>query len=128
MPEKVSATFPFRIVSPNVQEHWTKRHKRNKKQALILWGWWNGLGTKPQPPCIVTITRIAPKSFDDDNMTSAAKGLRDILADLLRPGFAPGQADGKVSGISWVYTQEKGLPKQYLLRIEITPSINHLVS
>ena len=71
------------------------------------------------PPCIVTITRVSSREYDLDNMIGGCKGLRDTLGDLLRPGMAPGQADGKGSGITWEYKQEKGEPKQYAVRIEI---------
>ena len=120
MPQ-VSATFPFRIVSPNVKEHWTKSSKRKGQQAGFLKRWWRNLKVedKMSPPCTVTITRISSREYDHDNLIGACKGLRDSIADLLRPGMAPGQADGKGSGITWEYKQEKGEPKQYAVRIEI---------
>jgi len=74
---------------------------------------------KPAPPCTVTLTRIAPREFDFTNLVGSCKGLEDIIADLLRPGMAPGRADGKGSGIQFEFKQEKGEPKQYAIRIEI---------
>jgi len=125
----LSATFPFKLISPNVQEHWTAKHKRNRKHAMLLKFWWNNLkdGDKMSPPCTVTIIRIAPRAWDDDNLVTAAKNFRDAIGDLLRPGMAPGQADGKGSGITWEYKQEKGEPKQYAVRIEIITTIDPML-
>ena len=65
------------------------------------------LKDKPTLPCLVTITRISPRSYDHDNFVASAKGLRDILSDLVIPGLAPGQADADPR-ITWHYKQEKG--------------------
>ena len=105
---------PIKLPSPNKPEHWTQRHKRNRKLKLLLHSEFNKLKKRPSLPCKVTITRIAPRPYDYDNFVYACKGLRDILADLLIPNLAPGQADANPS-ITWIYTQEKK-SKSYLIR------------
>ena len=115
----VSANFPFRLVSPNVQEHWSKRHRRNKKQAAVLKAWWTTLKEKPAPPCLVCLTRYATREMDLDNFIFSAKGIRDILGSLLLPGLAPGQADNKKHGIKFEYEQKKGATKTHSLKIDI---------
>lgn len=118
--QQVTMTLPFRLVSPNVQEHWSKRHKRNKKQALIIKAKFNALPFKISPPCLVSLIRVAPRAMDQDNLIAAFKGIRDSISALLNPGHAPGQADGQDSGIEWKYSQEKGAPRLNMVRIEIT--------
>jgi hypothetical protein len=51
----------------------------------------------------VTITRIAPRELDSDNLASCAKGIRDGVADALR-------VDDGDERIRWTYKQERGKP------------------
>lgn len=111
-------TIPIKLVSPNVMEHWRVKHQRNKMIACVLKAKWKSEDIKIEPPCIVTLTRQASRLFDEDNLVFAFKSIRDSLSSLLRPGYAPGQADGKASGITWVYQQEK-VPKVNQVRIQI---------
>jgi hypothetical protein len=46
------------------------------------------------------------------------KHCRDVVADLLVPGKAFGQADSD-SRITWQYEQKKGGTKEYALEVEI---------
>jgi hypothetical protein len=59
----------------------------------------------------VTIVRVAPKFFDDDNYVSACKWLRDGVAK----GF--GVPDNHRL-INFYYEQAHGKPKEYEMRIE----------
>lgn len=113
-------TFPIKLVSPNRYQHWSKRNNTNKALRLILQAWWNRQKQVPKPPCTVSIIRVASRKLDNDNFVASAKSLRDILSDLLVPGLAPGQADNEKHGIIWVYGQERGAPKEYAVRIEIS--------
>ena len=61
---------------------------------------------------IITLTRIAPRSLDTDNLARSFKGIRDGIADAL------GIDDGS-KRLTWNYAQEKGPPKRYAVRIEI---------
>lgn len=67
----------------NSREHWRARSKRVKAEreavALLL----NGK-EKPQLPCIVTLTRLAPSNgLDDDNLAGSLKAVRDQVAQWL---------------------------------------------
>jgi hypothetical protein len=108
---------PLTIVSEsNLWENrWQKSARRKKytekvQQALK--------GHKIPLPCEVTLTRIAPRSLDDDNLVSAMKKIRDLVADHIIPGLAPGRADGDPR-ITWKYAQERGKPGEYGLKIEV---------
>jgi hypothetical protein len=60
----------------------------------------------------VTITRVAVRELDDDNMAAAAKGIRDGIADGM------GLAGDRHEGLKWVYKQEKGKPSAVRIEIE----------
>jgi hypothetical protein len=47
------------------------------------------------------MTRVAPRSLDDDNLRGALKGHRDSLAATLR-------VDDKTPLVEWRYLQRKG--------------------
>ena len=58
----------------------------------------------------VTITRIAPRFFDDDNFVSSCKPLRDGISDA----FSLKDNDPR---ISFSYGQVHGKPRQYAVRV-----------
>lgn len=63
-------------------------------------------------PLVVTLTRIAPRSLDSDNLASAAKACRDGISDAL------GIDDG-AKGLTWLYAQRKGKPHEVALEVRI---------
>lgn len=103
-------TLPLRIEScANLREHWAKRAKRAKEHRLAA------LAVPKQVlPCTVTITRVAPRALDDDNLQGGCKALRDGIADRL------GVKDND-DRVVWRYSQEKGKPKEYAVRVTLTP-------
>lgn len=103
-----STILPLRIEScANLREHWAKRAKRAKAHRTAA------LAIPKHPlPCTVTITRIAPRRLDDDNLAGGCKALRDGIADRL------GVADNDPR-VQWHYAQEKGKPKEYAVRVSI---------
>lgn len=115
--------IPIRIVSEaNLREHWSKRHKRHKNQKALVHSLWNTAIQKDiNLPAEITLTRIAPRALDPDNLASAFKNFIDIISDLIIPGLAPGRADGDPR-MKWKYCQKKGNPKEYALLIEIEDS------
>lgn len=103
----ITVTLPLRIVStPNVREHWTRRHKRaqaHRKAALLV--------PRAGLPCTVKLIRIGLKLLDGDNLQAGMKALRDGIADRL----GVDDADPRVT---WEYAQEQG---EYAVRVEISP-------
>lgn len=104
----VDMTLPLRIEScANLREHWGKRATRAKAhRAAAVAIPTHGL------PCVVMLTRIAPRALDDDNLRSAFKALRDGIADRL------GVKDNDPR-VEWRYGQAKGKPKEYAARVQI---------
>ena len=66
------------------------------------------------PPLKITLTRIAPRRVDDDNLVMGMKPVRDGVADGL--GL---KNDSEASGLEWIYEQQAGLCKEYGLRVEV---------
>ena len=62
---------------------------------------------------VITLTRIAPRPLDSDNLARSFKAIRDGIADALKIN------DGS-KRLTWNYEQRKGSkPKQYAVQIEI---------
>ena len=102
----------------NLREHWAKRHRRSKAQREEAY--YRFLHLKPVaatfPKISVTLTRVAPRKLDSDNLTRSMKAIRDGIADAL------GVNDGS-SRIDWRYAQTKGQPKQYGVMVEIGKNV-----
>ncbi len=112
--------LPVRTVSEaNQTDHWTVVSKRKKAQRALIQCRWNKEKPSIPLPCVVKLTRISPRKLDDDNLVMALKHVRDVVADLIRPGLPPGFADG--SGlIKWQYDQVKGATRSVRIEILLT--------
>lgn len=102
--------LPLRIEScANKREHWATRARRTKAHRLAA------LAVPIHPlPCIVTLTRVAPRKLDDDNLASGFKALRDGIADRF------GVDDGDPR-IRFKYDQVRGKAKEYAARVHVEP-------
>jgi hypothetical protein len=114
----VIITVPIKLVSlANARMHWRKRAALAKEQRRST-----RLVLRPDRvygvdiPCVVTITRIAPRQLDDDNLAISGKHVRDEIAAWLGADDKPG------SGIEWRYGQRKGEPGEYACEIRIEPT------
>jgi len=106
----VIVELPLRLESlSNKREHWAVRHKRAKAHRSAAY-----LACKTHPlPCVVTITRIAPRALDDDNLRHAAKSVRDGIADRLG-------VDDRDPRVEWRYAQASSArPKHYACLVQI---------
>lgn len=103
--------LPLRIESvANLREHWTakaKRAKEHRHAAMVV-------PVALPLPAVVTLTRIAPRPLDDDNLAHAFKALRDGIAD--RFGVADNHPD-----LTWRYAQRQGGARFYAAEIHIEP-------
>lgn len=119
----VVVTLPLRLRSRQngFGGHWAASARLNKQERQIAsWacggplaehrkglegGWVQWLS--------VTITRIAPRELDDDNLRISAKSLRDGITDAL------GLKNDRDARLCWLYGQEKGKPNEYAVRITV---------
>ena len=62
-------------------------------------------------PIAVSMTRIAPRALDDDNLQTAFKSVRDGVADALG-------IDDRDPRVAWRYAQEKGKPPHMRIGIK----------
>ncbi len=99
-----TTTLPLRLVSPNaVRGHWGGhvKHQRNEHglARLVMTPALRSLRDNPRP-CVVTLTRLGPRTLDNDNLLGACKWVRDGVAKALG-------LDDADPRIEWRYAQQK---------------------
>lgn len=110
--EKMAALLiPIKTVSTlNQREHWAKRARRARSERMLA-----SMVTprRLDLPLTVSLTRIAPRALDGhDNLSSSFKAIVDGICDRL-------EIDDRDPRITFRYSQERGKPKEYAVRIEI---------
>lgn len=110
--------LPIKTVSElNSCEHWSKKYQRRKNQGYIIFYEWKNDPPSLSFPIHIVLTRLSTRMLDvGDNLPSAFKAIRDMLANLIFPGLPSGQADSD-DRITWEYKQEKA--KGYNVKIQI---------
>ncbi len=116
-------TFKLTSESNSGENRYVKaaRHKRQKFFTTIFMKKID----LPTLPCRILLTRFSPLQYDDDNIVSAFKYVRDaiseyILGEIDQKKYKPGRADND-NRISWEYAQEKTKDGEYYITIEIYP-------
>lgn len=108
-PTKIS--LPFKTVSIlNAREHWATKARRMKQERGVTSAMVKTLPITKRISYVITLTRLAPRKLDGDNLAGSFKAIRDGVADAL------GIDDGD-DQIEWRYRQEKA--RQYGVTIEI---------
>lgn len=99
---RLTFTIPITTESmSNARLHWAVKAKKVKAQRTAT-----AYRTPPAlkalgPLLVVTLTRVAPRELDDDNLRGALKGVRDQVASALG-------VDDRSRLVRWEYGQEKG--------------------
>lgn len=110
---KLAFTIPIQTESmSNARLHWAHKAKKVQAQRRAT-----AYRTPPEvkalgPLLVVTLTRVAPRQLDDDNLRGALKGVRDQVACALG-------VDDRSRLVRWDYAQEKGEPS---VRVEVEVS------
>jgi hypothetical protein len=130
----VKFTVPVKLIS-EANEHaaWQARQRRAKAQRsattaavhdagyaihreLVVGrarSWYAvRLVSPPLLPLKVTITRVAPRELDSDNLTGSAKHVRDQVAELLG-------VDDRSPKVKWVVEQRRGQVGEHACEIRI---------
>lgn len=96
-------TIPLRTSGGlNNREHFAVRAKRVRKEREAA-AWMLKAAKKPQLPCSVLLTRVAPSNgLDDDNLAGSLKSVRDEVARWL------GVDDRDRVQVRYRYTQRRG--------------------
>lgn len=109
----INVDIPIRTVSVmNTREHHMARARRARLHRQSAHWAMEQLRVRPAFPCTVTLTRIAPRELDGDNLQSALKAARDGVADWLG-------LDDRDARVTWNYGQRKGPAKQYSVEVTI---------
>jgi crossover junction endodeoxyribonuclease RusA len=113
----VRVELPIRTWSEaNARVHWATRARRAREQrraARICVRAALARSLAPPLPLTVTLTRLAPKRLDTDNLAISLKAVRDGVADAL------GLDDGD-ERLVWRYAQERLRPGHYGIRVEVS--------
>lgn len=94
----------------NVREHWAAKAKRAKKQRGETFLQLRCAALGHEVPCTVTLTRIAPRSLDGDNLQASLKNVRDGVADWLK-------VDDRDARVNWLYGQRRGGVKELAVEV-----------
>src|SRR6266478_7466412 len=91
----LSVKIPIKTVSEaNTYEHWSKSYKRHQAQKKAIKLVLSAQVTPASLPCIIRLTRIAPRKLDKaENLPMAFKWVLDAICELLVPNKTIGQAD-----------------------------------
>lgn len=79
--------------------HESRRKAQRRAVATVALMVHPTLAPPPHRAYVVTITRIAPRALDTDNLASSAKAVRDEIARWL------GVSDGPRGPVEWRYAQ-----------------------
>lgn len=116
----VEISVPIHTVSEaNRREHWAKKARRTKSHRIACAFSVRTMASAKQLEAMlaagieVTLTRVAPRELDDDNLRGALKGCRDGVTD----GLA--LSNDRDPRIRWAYAQERGAVREYAVRIRI---------
>jgi hypothetical protein len=126
---RLELELALRIVSEaNRRDHWSKAARRASEQRSFarmamtsrLAGTLLRTAIPPEAsrmlapagPLVVTLTRVAPRELDGDNLQRALKAVRDGIADALG-------VDDRDPRVTWQYGQARGAAKRYAVRITI---------
>lgn len=112
----ITLRLPIRTQSEmNMREHWAKKASRARSHRCVakMVGNATTLPNSLTFPLVVTLTRVAPRPLDDDNVRGALKATRDGIADWL-------QVDDRKSDIvRYEYAQQKGKRGEYAVLVSI---------
>jgi hypothetical protein len=114
---RIEFMLPLRTVSlTNQRGHWAKRARRSAHERALVAAVWTTTGgnpvLRPGETATVTLTRVAPRVLDDDNVRGAMKSVRDEIAECVG-------VDDRDPRVKWLYVQERGKPNEYAVRVTV---------
>lgn len=112
--------LPLRLTARKHHGHWRVHQREVKYQRQYIYErlrtlWDDGplLGL----PLRITLTRIAPRPLDDDNLALACSAVRDGVSDWLVGQYAKGE--DRQPGLEWAYRQQAVAPRFYAVEIRV---------
>lgn len=118
--------LPIRLKSEaNCSEHWALKSRRHRAQQLLTRLAYKRSVDAVNFPCEIRLTRCSAREFDDDNLQTAFKYIRDELSECIFPEKAISKTGKKIKGradsdkrLVWRYDQQKS--KEAYVKIEIS--------
>jgi hypothetical protein len=118
----ITIHLPIRTVSEaNGRGHWSVKAKRAKEHRavaglmtasrLVTAGWLSHW-LFDRICLIATLTRIAPRELDCDNLRSALKSVRDGVADAIG-------INDRDPRVAWEYGQRRGKAREYAVEVTV---------
>lgn len=99
----------------NAREHFVARARRVKIERAST-AWMLKTAARPELPCSVLLTRVAPSNgVDDDNLVGAMKAVRDQVAEWI------GVDDRNSQQVRYCYAQRRG---KWGVTIEFRPPLS----
>lgn len=113
-----TAELPIATVSEsNQREHWAVKARRARSHRAIAAVVARTKLEKPQPPCVVKLTRIGARRLDPNNLPGALKHVVDGIADWL------GIDDSRDDLVRYEYAQEPLKKRAPCVRVEVTYAV-----
>lgn len=122
--------MPIKTVSEiNTTDHWGKKRARHKQQQHFTNLFFKRAVDKISLPCQITLTRLAQRTLDEDNLLSSLKYIRDEIAACIFPERIVTYVSKKGSIVQskgrcdddprvvWNYAQQKS--KSYGVKVDI---------
>jgi len=100
--------------------HWAKRRGRVQFERQYVYEHLTSLwedGPLLGLPLVVTITRIAPRALDGDNLQCACSATRDAISDWLAGQYLKG--NDRQDRLEWRYEQRYVCPQFYAVEIRV---------
>ena len=115
----ITVKIPMHLKSAaNLREHWAVKAKRNRAQEGGVVAHLTQHDLPSYLPCRISLTRVAQRPLDYDNLCYAFKHIVDRLGMMIKPGTKRGRADADPN-IRIDYKQAKGEKGEYAIIIEI---------
>lgn len=116
----ITVEIPGLKLASEANDHhfWRGRHTRSKEQRGLVMVVLRARLSRADVvfPIKVTITRIAPRALDTDNLAGSAKHVRDAIAEWLGVDDGVAERDNRVL---WVVEQRQGKPRFVGVEIRI---------
>lgn len=105
----------------NSSEHRMVKAKRHRLQKALVKKYLKR-ETLPELPCVVTLTRHAPRKYDFDNLEVAFKYYRDQISESLTNTTRAGRADSDPR-IIWVYKWVQTKDAEIFITVDISQNM-----
>ena len=116
---KIEFDIPIRTVSEaNCSENRFRKNKRHKGQQLFVKMSLGIFVKECSFPCEITLTRMSPRLFDDDNVVSSFKYVRDEISEYIAK---LNMSDEERKKIKDFYVTKKGVVRRMKGRFDNDP-------